>query len=169
MKLVMAVSADGYLAREKNDKMNWLGATDKAVFRILTGVGGHCATSAKTAECMPKTLQGRDLTVLSTKGMTLKTFAEWKPDGWLLGGPSLALQALELDLLTEVHICRSNRYAFPDCMAAGSIPDVVTRFLKDHQRFPGVTDWWHLGLETPVGDLKVERWKRWKSHELESP
>ena len=166
MRLILAVSKDGYLAREKNDRMDWLGSTDKAVFRILTGVGGKCAVGSETAECMPKTLPGRELTVLSRRGVSLVEFANANPDGWLLGGPTLAMMALENDLLSEVHICRSDRKAFPDCMVAGAIGDCVTRFLQANQRFPGVTTWWHLGLETPVGDLKVERWKRWKSYEL---
>jgi len=155
---VLAVSADGYLAREKNDRMNWLGQTDKAVFRILTGVGGWCATSAKTAECMPKTLQGRELTVLSRNGMSLQTFAEWKPEGWLLGGPTLAMAALEMGLLTEVHMCRSDRYAYPDCMVAGAIGDCVTRWLNAHREVGKPKTWWAMNLKTKINDVTVERW-----------
>ena len=101
--------------------------------------------------------------------MTLVEFANGYPDGWLLGGPTLAMAALEMDLLSEVHICRSSRYAYPDCMRAGVIGDCVTRYLKANQRFPGAKTWWHLGLETPIVDLKGGRWKRWKSYEQQGP
>ncbi|AKQ75802.1 dihydrofolate reductase [Roseobacter phage RDJL Phi 2] len=172
MRLILGVSADGYLAREKNDRMDWLGPTDKQVFRILTGVGSVCGVSAKSAALMPKTLPGRQMQIISRSGddcMTLVEFANRHQDGWLLGGPTLAMAALEMDLLAEVHICRSSRYAYPDCMRAGVIGDCVTRYLKANQRFPGAKSWWHLGLETPIGDLKVERWKRWKSYEQQGP
>lgn len=152
MRLILAVSADGYLARQKNDRMDWLGSTDKSIFRILTGVGSWCATSAKTAECMPKTLQGRELTVLSRKGMSLAEFAEWKPEGWLLGGPTLAMAALETGLLTEVHMCRSDRYAYPDCMVAGAIGDCVTRWLRSS------CGAWLPTMTTRINDVTMERW-----------
>ncbi|ADK73416.1 dihydrofolate reductase [Roseobacter phage RDJL Phi 1] len=165
MRLILGVSADGFLAREKNDRMDWLGPTDKAVFRILTGVGGVCGVGARSAACMPPNLHGRDMVILSRNGRRLEDFAYSHPDGWLLGGPTLAMAALEQDLLSEVHICRSSRKAFPEPMVAGAIGDCVTRYLKANQRCPGVRTWWHLGLETPIGDLKVERWKKWKSYE----
>ena len=168
MRLILGVSADGYLAREKKDRMDWLGPTDKAVFRILTGVGGQCGVSVKTAAFMPKTLPGRQMQMLSRQGdecMTLLEFSNLHPDGWLLGGPTLAKAALEMDLVTEVHLCRSSRKAFPEPMVAGAIGDFITPWLKAHQRFTGARTWWHFELETPIGDLKVERWKRWKSYE----
>ncbi len=43
MRLIMGVSADGYVAMDDEDDMSWLGETDKKVFRIITGVGGVCA------------------------------------------------------------------------------------------------------------------------------
>lgn len=154
LRLVMAVSRDGYLSRCKGDTMEWLGPTDKAVFRILTGVGGVCGVGSGTAPHMPNELPGRALVVLSRSGTTLGDFAERHPGAWLLGGPTLAAAALEQDLLDEVHLCRSDRRAFPDCMAAGAWPDLVTRFLNDNLAR------WTLAMRTPVLDVTVERWTR---------
>lgn len=156
----MAVSADGFLARERGDRMDWLGATDKAVFRILTGVGGVCAVGSVTAECMPRRLHGRELVVLSRGGVTLDEFHATHPDGWLLGGPTLAMAALGREMLNEVHVCRSDRRAFPDPMVAGAIGDCVTRFLRSRPRASGEPYYWEMSMETPVGDLQVERWVR---------
>jgi dihydrofolate reductase len=155
LRLVMAVSRDGYLSRCKGDTMEWLGPTDKAVFRVLTGVGGVCGVGSGSAPYMPVELPGRVLWTLSRSGTTLGDFAERHPGTWLLGGPTLAAQALEQDLLDEVHLCRSDRRAFPDCMAAGAWPDLVTRFLEGN---PGR---WNKALSTRVLDVTVERWNRY--------
>lgn len=150
MKLIMAISADGYVARSPQDDMSWLGSADKAAFRILTCVGGVLGVSARTANFMPLVLPGRKLVRLSHHDMDLTTFYKKHPDAWLLGGQTLALGALEMGYIGEAHICRSTRYAFPDKSQDPS-PDLLTLAL--------IEKGFEVKLATAVGDTKVECWR----------
>ncbi len=167
----MAVSRDGYMSRRCDDDMSWLGPTDKAIFRILTGVGGVVAVSRRTAENMPNLLEGRNLHVLSAVERaghkkswgTLRRFAAEHPGGWLVGGPTLALIALQEDCVDEIHLCRSDRSAFPDLRyPADTRVDVLTPWLENHGFEPGMKDWWHLALSTRILDTTVECWQRFR-------
>lgn len=104
MRLLMAVSADGFLCRSDSDDMSWTGRMDKLVFRTLTGVGGVCAAGRVTWNLMPR-LEGRQLIPLSRRNYTLHRFEDEHPDGWLLGGPSVAMAALQFGLVREFHRC----------------------------------------------------------------
>lgn len=163
MRVLMAVSKDGYMARERDDRMGWLGATDKAVFRVLSGVGGVMAAGSRTTALMPGT-PGRRLLALSRSGYTLADLATEHPDAWLLGGPALALEALASDWagVDEVHLCRSDRLAFPDPLCAGSIRDTLTPYLEGRGVPTDADNGWRLGLKTRVLDVTVERWGRVK-------
>lgn len=159
MKLVMAVSKDGWLARKEDDDMSWLGMADKAAFRILTSVdGGHVGVSLRTAGCMPSVLPGRSLYKLSTVSRaqawgTLSEFHGAYPGGCLVGGPRLAMEALRLAYISEVHLCRSERYAFPDSAARDqAIPDRITLQL--------LAGGFQVKMETKFGDTKVECWRK---------
>lgn len=116
MKLIMAVSADGFVARMGEDDMRWTGSLDKAVFRLLTGVGTEpLAVGRRTRALMPSYLPGREIYVLSSSGGiladgTLANYHDRYPDGWLIGGQTVAVEAREQDLLSEVHLCRSTRF-----------------------------------------------------------
>lgn len=156
----MAVSADGFLARSATDDMRWLGQEDKRVFRVLSGVGGMLGASVRTASLMPRPLDGRDLWELSRDRVTLQDFADNSgEDGWLLGGPGLAVEAFERRLLHEVHLCRSRRRAFASDELArcctSAYPDVVTPMLRGRQG--RVT--WAMTMSTDFGDLVVEKWQ----------
>ncbi len=101
----MAVSADNFVARGDDDRMSWTGPSDKAVFKLLTIVGGErlCA-GRKTYEVMPA-LFGREVVALSQdrqRGQDLREFAAHNPFAWLIGGQTVALEALRLKLLDEV-------------------------------------------------------------------
>ncbi|KFH18455.1 hypothetical protein ELZ19_06970 [Brucella abortus] len=166
MRLVMATSRDGWMARRADDDMSWLGATDKAVFRILTGVDGTVAVGSRTAEHMPRTLGGRRVLVLSASGRrafqswgTLEDFHRVHPDGWLIGGPSLALLALERGYVDEVHLCRSDRFAFPD-PEARAVEDVVTPWLSERSEGLFHREGWRREMETTLLDVTVECWRR---------
>ena len=158
-RIIMAVSADGYVAREENDKMLWLGETDKSIFRILTGVGGVIGASVKTKALMPEKLEGRSFRVLSRGGPTLIDFYNYSTNKvdrayWLIGGQILVMSALTYErenLVSEVHICRSNRFAFPADVAKAT-KDKITPFLEGHRK-------WHLAMITKVADVKVECWR----------
>ena len=110
MRLLMAISADGFVAKSDQDSMTWLGPLDKHIFRILSAVGGVCGIGQKTLACIttPLPWPGRTLIPLSSYGnTTLTDFYHEHPDAWLLGGQTLALQAFEFGYLSEVHLCRS--------------------------------------------------------------
>lgn len=105
MKLLMAVSSDGYLATGPNDRMRWTGVTDKAIFRLLTlTVDRPIFAGWKTAQMMPP-LHGRVVHPLSRQGLTLKAADEMYPESWLIGGPTVALEALRAKLVSQVILC----------------------------------------------------------------
>ena len=106
LRLLMAVSGDGLLCRGPHDDMVWTGSTDKRLFRVLTSVGRVCAVGSGTRGLM-RDLPGRTLLELSRDGhtgYTLETFAQDHPDGWLLGGPTVAEAALRAGLVGEVYL-----------------------------------------------------------------
>lgn len=103
MRLLMAVSTDGYLCRGPDDDMDWTGPADKALFRVLTSVGGVCAAGTTTWNLMPA-LEARQLIPLSREGYTLRRLEDEHPEAWLLGGPTVANAALCRSLVREVHL-----------------------------------------------------------------
>lgn len=153
LRLVMAVSADGFMSKREDDDMSWLGPDDKAVFRILTGVGGVLGAGSGTVRNMPRSLPGRTVVCLSRSGVTLGDFVERHPGAWLLGGPELARQALLTGLLDEVHLCRSRRLAAP-VSGFGAWPDVITPLLEARSLV------WGKRMSTTFGDTTVENWAR---------
>lgn len=115
MRLLLASSADGYLARGPEDDMTWTGRVDKALFRLLTLSGGTGApdtvlVGSRTFDQMPK-LPGRDMVRLSNDGlpgsMTLEQAAAHHPRAWLIGGPTVAIEALRRGLVDRAFICVS--------------------------------------------------------------
>ena len=123
MKLVMAISADGFVAKNDHDTMEWLGHTDKKVFRILTGVGGICAAGRVTADILPH-LGARRVIRLTRDGMTLDHVAGLYPNAWLLGGQIAAINAFLRGYIQEVHLCRSM------VKIKTGIPEMITPWLK---------------------------------------
>lgn len=107
MKLLMAVSADGYVARGPEDDMTWTGPTDKAVFRLLT-MGETVGAGRVTYNLMRNLkLKGRDLRLITSNpgaGYTLESFARNCPRSWLIGGHTVALSALDHNLLDHVYL-----------------------------------------------------------------
>lgn len=143
MRLIMAVSGDGFVARDDQDTMAWTGATDKALFKLLTLTGSRIlAASAKTARLMPK-LKGREVLELSRNGLTLAQFAVRYPLGTLLGGQTLALAALEWRLLSEVILMRLAK-----TLGQGQ-PDLLSAELAKAWRCESVR----------LADVKTEVWQ----------
>ena len=66
LKLVMAVSKDGFVSLGTNDDMLWTGPDDKRAFRLLTSVGGVLGAGRRTFEQLPR-LKGRRVICLSTR------------------------------------------------------------------------------------------------------
>lgn len=125
LKLVMAVSKDGFVSLGPDDDMLWTGPDDKRAFRLLTSVGGVLGAGRRTFENLPR-LKGRDVVCLSTqpvsggplwypifdgplseRTMPLHLFARAFPTGWLIGGQTVALEALVLGLVDQVFLCHA--------------------------------------------------------------
>ena len=118
MRLLMAVSGDGFLCRGPSDDMSWTGKVDKLLFRVLTGVGRVCAVGSTTRRVM-RDLPGRTLLELSCAdhtGYTLEMFARDHPGGWLLGGPTgflpmyLGLSRPTWPAASRASICQSRPF-----------------------------------------------------------
>jgi dihydrofolate reductase len=138
LKLVMAVSADGFVARGPTDDMTWTGSTDKRVFRLLTSVGGVLGAGRRTFEQLPR-LEGRYVHMLTrdqSSGVTLNEFCRLYPDAWLIGGQEVALEALRLNLVDQAFLCRS-REAF---LGSGVKDEITPRLLRSQiwQQRPAV-------------------------------
>jgi len=142
MKLIMAVSKDGYIAKEDSDDMSWTGFDDKLVFRLMTMVGGKpLGAGRKTYETMPA-LKARTLVSLSNdprRGCTLDAFDAQYPDAWLIGGQDVALQAIAEERVTEFFLCHS--------------PNAIFRGVKADHR---VLNWGTVVTEIRVGHTRVE-------------
>ena len=160
MRAIMAVSRDGYLARGPRDDMSWTGKADKAIFRLLTTLGGgQLGAGSRTYDAMPSpSLHGRQIHRLSRKprsldGRTLDLnwFQLAHPNGWLIGGREIVLEALETGLLTEMVMCHLDRMAFPP-PGIGLKDEVGTYIL-------GMSTW-HLANEIPVADVLVRVYRR---------
>lgn len=161
LRSIIAVSKDGYMTRKVDDDMQWLGQTDKKIFRLLTASSGIIATSKKTAALMPKALDGRRLFTLSREFQgtedgvirDLKWFYRnfGSHQAWLIGGQELLLVALKERYIGEVHICRSSRNAYPPSHYK-SIKDKVSDFLEKDTR-------WYKTMETWFLDVQVHCWR----------
>lgn len=115
LKLIMAVSADGYLCRGPDDRMGWTGTDDKRLFRLLTTLGGRVLLAGKTTAAMLPPLPGRTVIPLTRErsgqeGITLEEAVMSYPDAWLIGGPTVALEALRQQLVDEVVLCWSETH-----------------------------------------------------------
>lgn len=114
MRILMAISANGYTAQGPDDRMAWTGRHDKQLFRALTMVdGGFMLAGTSTYTMMlqnKKAFGGRSLFQVSTKhpGITLEDYhnRERRFQYWLIGGQTVALAALRKGFVTEVHLSR---------------------------------------------------------------
>ena len=112
----MAVSKDGIVAKSEDDKMDWTGHLDKKVFRLLTMVGGKpLGAGRKTFGLLPE-LGGRSVVSISRtegQGCSLGSFDRMTDgEGWLIGGQTLALSAIDEGFVQEMFLCRSSNAAF---------------------------------------------------------
>lgn len=179
LRLILASSADGVLAMGRDDPMHWTGKDDKTAFRLLTQVGGVCAAGRTTWKQLPK-LKGRRVMCLSrTPGyamssrplltkyeaipidatcalehtVTLGGFAHAHPGGWLLGGPTVAQEALDAHLVDQVFMCRAPAQLRGGPFDGDFIPDRITPQLRDGPQ-------WHLSQRIRLGETDVECWSR---------
>lgn len=111
MQLILGLSQDNFIAKSKNDNMEWLKA-DKNVFRLLSSTNkGICFISRKSGLLMPKVLPGRKIIKLSTldytKYLTLELAFSSYPNSNLLGGQTLALKAINKNYITDIFLTYS--------------------------------------------------------------
>jgi dihydrofolate reductase len=126
MRLLIAMSADGYVCKGPDDDMTWTGPVDKAIFRLLTlSDPGPLLAGRVTAEMLPR-LPGRTVLPLSRKGLTLEAAHHAHPNAWLIGGPNVAVEALSRGLVKSAYICRS-----PVSIYGGWSIDKIARLMPD--------------------------------------
>lgn len=146
--------------------MTWTGGADKRIFRLLTMTGGVVGVSRATWKTMPM-LPGRNEIVLSrdpsaetcyvprSKGtqeacqMTLGAFAYTYPGAWLIGGPAVVYEAMDIGLVDEVHMCEIQ----DACLGEGIADGLGERLLKPRSPFN------HWG-STRVEDVVVWHFRR---------
>lgn len=120
--------------------------------------GGVCGAGSKTYDLMPQ-LRGRTLVRLTRQAalfersesvMTLGDFAERFPTGWLLGGPTVAVEAIRLGLVDRTFLIRS-----PTILGSG-LPDDLTP-LMDSMGWEMEPDGRMRDVQRE-GGIIVERW-----------
>jgi len=183
MKLIMAISGNGFVATGEDDDMSWTGPVDKAVFKLLTSTSDVLAVSAKTLQYMPKELPGRGklygLSTNPSKGVQLEDFAAMFPNAWLLGGQELGLFAMKNGFVDTVYLCRAVDTMLvaagpalfatdpsedpPQDVEDTRIPDKISRYLERRQHSPGRGSWWEQTMRVKIENLLVETWKRGSS------
>lgn len=178
LKLILAVSADGYLARSPEDDMSWTGATDKKLFRLLTSVGAECAAGRRTWERLPD-LPGRRVVPLTTVrgrlvhkaddatgarpelSMCVGSFAHAHPEGWLLGGPTVAREALSYGLVDQVYLCRSQAVLHGEQPAFKPLyRDEVTPWLMSRGEAHNAGIPWRRSHRIQLDGVTVDCWSR---------
>lgn len=146
MRLIMAASTDGFVAKGPNDDMTWLGPHDKMAFKLLSVAGsGICGVSGKTMDLMPSHLPGRELVRITRSNFCLAAFDQkYGADCCLIGGQTLAISALVDGYVDVIHLCRSDRK-----LRQGQ-EDLITK---------GINESFHLASEMRIGDTVVETWR----------
>lgn len=181
LKLVMAVSKDSFVSLGPEDDMLWTGPDDKRAFRLLTAVGGVLGAGRRTFEQLPR-LKGRRVICLSTRQgfvenaparearqfpfgdgpipedaayervLSLGQFAHQYPTGWLIGGQTIALEALTIGLVDQVFLC----HAPIELHRSGLFdPRVAQRDLISHR-----ISTWARQERISIGKTAVEVWRR---------
>lgn len=181
LKLVMAVSKDGFVSMGPNDDMLWTGPDDKRAFRLLTSVGGVLGAGRRTFENLPR-LKGRRVLCLSTRrivlpnaearegmcypfsdgslsddtayehAMTLGQFAHQYPNAWLIGGQTVVLEALSLELVDQVFLC----HAPVELHRSGLFDPRVAQ----HELITPYISSWSRQERLRLGGTTVEVWRR---------
>jgi dihydrofolate reductase len=130
MRLLMAVSKDGFLAKSPEDDMQWTGSTDKKLFWLLTQFEhGPLLISEKSAAQMP-TLPGRQIVKLSSsnrKLLSLEQAAAWFEHGLLLGGPTLARTAISMGLIETTCVIHCPKELGDGMKASDYLKDILHR------------------------------------------
>ncbi len=128
MKLILAVSQDGFLARGPDDNMTWTGPLDKFAFKLLTLSDGlPLYAGSATFDSLPP-LKGRKVYRLSQDGspesMSLEQAWTNNENAWLIGGPAIAEKALHAGYVDRVFLC-----VVPEDLGSGIEVAPLRRFM----------------------------------------
>lgn len=153
---ILAVSADGLLARGPNDDMSWTGKLDKQLFKLLTCVGGDIGVGTSTWLSMPRQLQGRRLHLLSRDrtvrgAVTLEDFVELYDNTWI-ASPGLVLAAIQDGLMSQMFMCRVQVKAAGQSDPKQHVLDTITPVLHNDTS-------WHVITGADFGSVYVEIWQ----------
>lgn len=175
MRLILASSLDGYLSRGPSDDMRWTGPEDKNVFKLLTAVGGTCYAGRATFERLPS-LPGRTVHPLSRdegKGLTLGRAFYRHPEAWLIGGPTVAMEAIDAHLVDQVFMC------YPDVVLGERgepFPDPrwqrdgITPYLANHIASDNAGSYWRRTQRIKLpGGTTVDSWSYNRAHPRSEP
>jgi dihydrofolate reductase len=149
LNLLMAVSADGFVARGPSDDMRWTGAEDKALFKALTLSSPHPLLVGRRTHAQMPALADRELVPLSSDpalGITLDRAAELYPGAWLIGGPEVARAALQAGLVGLVYESRVKAK-----LKEGLPWRPIEKFLQVH---PKADFWIDTGVHVRVHGVK---------------
>lgn len=156
MKAILAVSVEGMVANSDRDDMTWTGSDDKAIFRMLTSVGGVLGCSHRTRLLMPPSLKGRTLLTLSRNPQKvdhvlpqmrdLAWFKRTFQNPWLIGGQAIVAEAVKHNMLGQAFICKSMHSCHP---TPSAIPYTLGRLLVDD---------WRLTHTIRLSYVAVEVW-----------
>lgn len=109
MNLLLAVSADGFLCTGPDDDMKWTGSLDKFAFKLLTLSSDQPLLAGRvTFDQMPN-LPGRTMYCLSNRpetGMSLDVAHFYYPRAWVIGGPTIAEEALKKGFIDRAYLCQ---------------------------------------------------------------
>lgn len=130
MKLILAVSRDGFVARGPTDDMTWTGPLDKFAFKLLTLSDGQPLYAGRvTFESLPP-LKGRTVRRISRDGREGSSSLEqaWTngEEAWLIGGPSIAEAALHAGYVNRVFLC-----VVPEDLGSGIALAPLLRFMPE--------------------------------------
>lgn len=124
LNIILAMSSDGYFAKSDQDDMKWTGGLDKTIFKVLSFEGNSTILCGpKTFETLPLPLQARRVIVVRSNKRTNLYYESYSAamaqeisfdsipgrlkdlnDASIIGGPKLALAALEEGLVKRVYI-----------------------------------------------------------------
>ena len=109
MRVLLAISADDYLARGPDDDMRWTGREDKQIFRLLTSIDTDVPLLAGsvTAKLMPQLPGRKVLSISRGSHLTLEKAFEYFPQAWLIGGLTVVLAAIDAGMVDKVYLSRS--------------------------------------------------------------
>ena len=160
MRLIMAISGDGYLAKGPLDNMSWSGPTDKALFKLLTLSGPRTLLAGSGTYAILPRLHNRRIIQLTQNtrnrpdAMTLGEAAAQFPGlaADLIGGPTIASAAIRAGLVHTavfIHVKAEIQKGWPSMM------------LNNHLVAAGLSS-----TRIPAMDIKyIEVWTRnvtWK-------